>query len=321
MLYKQAIAERPVLVAEQEMVKTASGDSWVHKPHPDCLYLRTRAIGNLEVDGPNANADAFPYGEFLNDRPGFGYKSFIGKKAFIEHQTETITNAVGDLVDAVLRDFNMGTFSSRAWHELNDSERLQVIGSRIANSSGDELLRAYGVQEFVPEQRDGSIEVLMKVDRKRAPAIARQVDLGENIGVSMGTAIAYSECSVCGNQAQFEKDYCDHIAHGKGRHHPVQANQYLDLVKKGTVKPEWLRHIFSSATEIKAVLQGDRRTVYAKAFETNYGLQFYELSFVGNPAFNRGYMLEKVASQQNSDWLKQISDDELLALYANLHEV
>jgi hypothetical protein len=320
MLFKQAVASNVWVVEDGEQLDKIATTSKinVHKPHPDCIYLRTCAIGNLEVDGPNSNSDAFPYGEFLNDKPGYGFRSFIGKKAFVEHASESVTNAIGDLIDSYLRKFDMGTMSAKTWYDLNNQERMTIIGSFMNDGNGSELRKAFAVKDHISNQKDGSIEVLMKIDRKRAPAIARQVDLREKIGVSMGTAIAYSECSVCGNKAYFEKDYCTHIAHGKGRHHPVLGSDVNSLIKKGTLKPEWLRHLVTSPTEVRTILANEKRTVYAKAFEINYGLQFYELSVVGNPAYNKGYALEKVASQKQ-DWLSMLSDAELLELYDNIY--
>jgi len=303
--------------SESNFVKNAAVQKLV-KRQPDCVFLRTRAIGNLEVDGPNTNWDAFPYGEFLNEKPGFGYKSFIGRKAFIEHQSDSINNSIGDLIDAYLNKFELGTLSTKTWYDLNDKERLGVLADWLRKDKlGSNLLESFGYDNCIEKQtRDGSIEVLMRIDRARAPKIARQIDLNEKIGVSMGTAISYSECSVCGNRAYYEKDYCDHIAYGKGRPHIVNASGIRKLVDEGKLKPEWLRFVVQTPNDLKAVINGDRRTVQATAFEINYGLQFYELSVVSTPAYLRGYALEKVARQLKNDenWLSVVPDDVLILL-------
>jgi hypothetical protein len=321
MLYKEALTLSPAIPwtppTENNTSRRRAGIETLVKPHPECVFLRTRAIGNLEVDGPNSNFDAFPYSEFINEKLGFGYQSFKGKKAFIEHASDSVSNSIGDLLDSYLNKFNLGSLSSKVWHDLNDSERLAVIGSFLKNDRvGSVLLDKYTVSNSLPEQNDGSIEVLMRIDRQRAPKIARQVDLGENVGVSMGTAIAFSDCSVCGNRAYYEKEYCDHIAYGKGRLHTIHAHQLNNLMSQGTMKPEWLRFVVQNPSEVRAVLEGDRRMVQANAFEINYGLQFYELSVVATPAYGRGYMLEKVAKKQNlkSSWINDLPDTELLAL-------
>ena len=50
-------------------------------------YLRFRAIGAMEwpTAGPNGNHDGFPYEHFEDDEPGFGWKTFINKRAHVEH--------------------------------------------------------------------------------------------------------------------------------------------------------------------------------------------------------------------------------------------
>lgn len=48
-------------------------------------YLRFRAIGNMAKAGPNGNWDGFPYEHFEDTREGYGYRSFINKRAHYEH--------------------------------------------------------------------------------------------------------------------------------------------------------------------------------------------------------------------------------------------
>lgn len=245
--------------------------------NPDFVYARFKAIGSLEVDGPNANADGFSYGEFLDNRPNYGYQSFNGKHAYVEHSSDNINNAIGDLYHSYLNRFDTDKFGRREWHELDDDQRAWVLANRNPHE-------------------DGSIEVLMAVDRQLAPKIARMLETGSPTGCSMGTNIDYSECTVCGNRAYVEEQYCPHIKFSKGQYVLVPAQQISDLIKKGTLKPEWLPWILQRSDDIKAVKAAGRKMVYARAFESNYGLSFFELSVVANPAFSRGYKLEKIAS-------------------------
>ena len=253
----------------------------VVKYNPDFVYARFKAIGCLEVDGPNANADGFSYGEFLDSRANYGYKSFIGKHAFVEHASDSINNSIGDLYHSYLNRFDTSKYGSKDWHDLQDEERGWILANRNA-------------------YEDGSIEVLMAVDRQLAPKIARMLETGSPTGCSMGTNIDYSECTVCGNRAYVEEQYCPHIKFSKGQNVLVPASQITDLVKKGVLKVEWLPWVLSRAEDISAVKTASRKMVYAKAFETNYGLSFFELSVVANPAFTRGYKLEKIASHKSS---------------------
>lgn len=59
-------------------------------------------------------------------------------------------------------------------------------------------------------------EVLMEVDAKRFPVLAREVLAGNIARTSMGTDVEYSVCTACGNKAYTPADYCQHIPRMKG---------------------------------------------------------------------------------------------------------
>jgi hypothetical protein len=60
-------------------------------------------------------------------------------------------------------------------------------------------------------------EVLMEVDAVRFPLLARAVIAGHIDRTSMGTDVAYSECTYCGNKASLPSEYCAHIPQMKGQ--------------------------------------------------------------------------------------------------------
>jgi hypothetical protein len=62
-------------------------------------------------------------------------------------------------------------------------------------------------------------EVLMEVDAVRFPVLAREVLKGNIARTSMGTDVAYSVCTACGNKAATPADYCQHIPAMKGMKH------------------------------------------------------------------------------------------------------
>ena len=126
----------------------------VTKLDPSFLYVRFRAIGCLEIDGPNANFDAFPYGEFEDNRPNYGYKSFEGKRAFIEHLSDNIENSIGSLYGAYLNRFDTSTFGYALWKELNGDQRKSVLA--LCSDTSTDI-------------GDGSIEVLMGIDKEYLP--------------------------------------------------------------------------------------------------------------------------------------------------------
>lgn len=202
----------------------------ITKLNPDFTYVRFRAIGNLEIDGPNANFDAFPYGEFEDERPNYGYKSFEGKRAFVEHASSNIENSIGSLYGSYLNRFNTSKFGGARWYELQDDQRKDILTSRAADE-------------------DGSIEVLMGIDKKLSPSIARMVETDSPTGCSMGTNIDYSECSVCGNRAYYEHQYCfvpgTQILMDDGTTKNIEDVQINDVVITHSGTPQKVLKVFT----------------------------------------------------------------------------
>lgn len=64
---------------------------------------------------------------------------------------------------------------------------------------------------------DTWVEVLMEVDAIRYPKLAEAVVKGHIDRTSMGTDVAFSVCSACGNKAYTPLDYCHHIPKMKGK--------------------------------------------------------------------------------------------------------
>jgi hypothetical protein len=68
---------------------------------------------------------------------------------------------------------------------------------------------------------DGSpdtwVEVLMEVDAASYPKLAQAILAGHIDRTSMGTDVAFSVCSFCGNKAATPLDYCKHIPKLKGQ--------------------------------------------------------------------------------------------------------
>jgi hypothetical protein len=60
-------------------------------------------------------------------------------------------------------------------------------------------------------------EVLMEVDAVRFPKLAKAILAGHIDRTSMGTDVAYSLCSFCGNKATTPLEYCNHIPKLKGK--------------------------------------------------------------------------------------------------------
>jgi len=302
-------------------------------------FLRFRAISALETNGPNGNADAFLYEDFIDDEIGYGYKSFIGKRAHHEHNSnEGPKGSIGELSDAYLNKFIYDgiefpkEIKSSSIKNKIDPNWLSILEPKWANLR-ERILS-------LPGQKDGTIEVLMKVDlglvnnnrtnsktRQFLQRVGRMIDTGQKLYCSMGTNVEYSICSACGNMAKFASDYCDHMKKGrKGSLTVVTANQIRDMLNKGDLRQEWLKHLIASKYDIDEILKGSsNKGVAVRNEEINHKLSFFELSIVHTPAFERSDALEKVANQFDGDYeeylenlRKEIGNDNLINLYRKL---
>jgi hypothetical protein len=306
--------------------------------NPDFKYLRFQAIGNMEVDGLNGNHDGFPYEYFEDERAGYGYQSFRNKSAHLEHNSSKgIVGAIGDLPDAYLNRFIYPQ---------------EIVSSLIKSASVPHWADFLGKDKYsyrdkilnYPKQKDGSIEVLMRIDvgllkesskikllpevKAGLERIARAIETGQKIACSMGTNVQYSSCTACGNSARFASDYCNHLKHRKGAISIVTANEIRDMLDREQLRAEWLKHLLTNKNDVREVIAGiSNRGMAIRNGEMNHELSFFELSVVAIPAYAKGIMLQKVARQQSEsrhDYIKRIASefgqDSILDIYEYLQE-
>lgn len=57
------------------------------------------------------------------------------------------------------------------------------------------------------------VEIFKSIDKKLAPEIVRGFEKGYLTDVSMGCRVPYTICSVCGNKARTQREFCDHVRH------------------------------------------------------------------------------------------------------------
>lgn len=104
----------------------------------------------------------------------------------------------GELRKAWSSFVNRGVFVN---HQSNDVEKCR---GRICDAS-------------LIEQPDQCwVKLLLGVDERAFPQLARSIRKGYVRDVSMGATVRYSYCSVCNNEAHNEKQYCDHLKNYKG---------------------------------------------------------------------------------------------------------
>jgi hypothetical protein len=111
---------------------------------------------------------------------------------------------------------------------------------------------------------DPHITILPEVDALTFPDLAGDIINGKMDSVSMGCDVDNSTCSYCGNVARTAEEFCDHILNNKGQ----------ELTKLENGRP-------------KRIL----------VFEICRGLNFFEISFVFDPADETAVMQEVVVPQ------------------------
>jgi len=116
------------------------------------------------------------------------------------------------------------------------------------------------------------VECLLEIDRKKDQELVRGIEKGYISDVSMGCRVEYSICSCCGNKAHTEREYCDCIKKAKGKH-------YCPYCKKKS-EPHGIH-------------------------EENYGVEFFELSFVTDGADREAVVKEIVASDAMTGSLQE----------------
>jgi hypothetical protein len=317
----QIVQAQPLILQKQ------AGERKILPVDSSFRYLRFRAIGNMEIDGFNGNHDSFPYEHFEDNRPGYGYKSFINKNAHYEHNSaDAIRGSIGSLPDAFLNRFIYLDDSPKKWANLLGKDN-HAVRAKILN---------------MPSQKDGYIEVLMAIDtslldkksslkpqvKQALERIIRAIDTGQKLSCSMGCNVQHSVCSACGTDVRFAKDYCKHLSHRKGGITIVTANEMRDLMDKDIIRPEWLPHICVIKHDANELIKGaSNKAIAVKNGEINHELSFFELSVVAIPAYAKGVQLEKLARQNNEerkDYLRRIAKefgpDSLVDLYEIMQE-
>jgi hypothetical protein len=163
--------------------------------------------------------------------------------------------------------------------ELQSSYQTFKGKGNFIDHKSDDITKIRGlVVDAYMNNEDQCVECLIAVDKKSHPQLCRDIDTGTVNSVSMGTRVGWSECSVCGNIARTEDDYCQHIRNHKGQKFGSYVNNAAHRFG------EWPVH------------------------EVNHQLEFIELSWVSVPAFKEANILERLASLNIKEEDKDILD-------------
>jgi hypothetical protein len=153
--------------------------------------------------------------------------------------------------------------------ELRRTYKSFINKSVFKNHKSDDVTNAVGrIVDAVwvdnAEDHDHPyVECLLEIDRKKDHDLVRGIEKGYTRSVSMGSRVEYSVCSCCKNKAYKEEDYCECVKHYKGQ------NFCPDHKRK--CEPNGI-------------------------YESNFGVEFFEISFVTDGADREALVKEIVAS-------------------------
>lgn len=158
----------------------------------DLILLPLRAVS---ADRKNDNLDQFNSEELLRFDRNQGrrvFSTFVGKPHFINHNADNLLLARGFVLDAHYNDQNVAT------DEVKE-EVYEATGRDVVND------------EFT--------ELLIGVDVRKDPMLAKAYKTGSVDKFSMGADVEATKCSIigCDNVAHTEYQFCDHIRNKMGR--------------------------------------------------------------------------------------------------------
>lgn len=171
------------------MVKTAKVIKIAPKEN-DFLYIRNRAVsaGNV-IEKDAMFADVIDIEQY--------YKNF-DKYAFM------------------CRNANQnGDFFSH--EELIQKYKTFIGKSVFVDHDNDNVEKSRGIIIDAVYNTNGKyVELLKAIDKKAYPELAQGIIQGYITDTSMGCKCEYSLCSICGNKAHSDDEFCEHIIHYKG---------------------------------------------------------------------------------------------------------
>lgn len=172
-----------VYMAEDSHVKTASevcpslldALSKLGEPEKDMVRTVVTALSSHEAFGPNRNGDAF----------------------FEDHLLRPNTYEVGGEKKEVPMHESFTHFA-RPYKYHNNKEHSPAYGEVLSSVYNPDMRR---------------VELIVEVDKSKAPKIVEKIENYEPVSTSMGFRCQKGGdvCSVCGNVAKSRRQYCDHL--------------------------------------------------------------------------------------------------------------
>lgn len=208
------------------------------------LYVRIRAISSRT----NKNHDGWPTAELAG-----------GAEAWEKHAASR-TSSEGFTVEASKDDeYGFSTFIGKPIfvdHNNSNPDRARGVIVDSKFNVLDHKIAAeddyWGGEDVDPEHNPpAEVELLLEVDAQEFPKFAKSITSGDLDGFSMGCDVDYSKCSHCGHEASSPDEYCSHIVM-KGAEHTIES--------------------------------GKKAGKTSRSYENCYGIKFFEISGVFDPA-------------------------------------
>ena len=188
------------------------------------------------------------------------YKDFDLVKEMISRKDSNLLWVRARAIDADVVNSNGDYFSEEELTKINDYQGKKLPAYKTfegcpiyTNHKNDDIEEAKGMIVYAEWDDDKKcVFCVFFIDEDAYPELAHGIKQGYIHDVSMGCTVELGICSICGNKATTEKDYCDCLKKYKSKTHPSGK----------------------------------------KAYESNYGIKFIELSAVGDGAFESCEVIE-----------------------------
>lgn len=184
----EILKDSKTLEFPNKMIKTAKYVKIIPK-ESDFIYIRSRAVssGNVIVHADNkyelVNIDDY-------------YKDFRKYSQICRN-----ANLNGDFF---------------CHEELTERYKTFIGKSVFVDHNNDNVNNARGIiLDAIYNNNGYYVELLEAIDKKAFPQLAGEIEKKRITDTSMGCSCGYTICSICGNEAHTEDDFCEHILNYK----------------------------------------------------------------------------------------------------------
>lgn len=261
----------------------------------DPAHYIFEAIRANTVNVPNENHDGFHKNELLRFSTQLAkavYLTYIGKPHHLNHKTDDPKRARGVILDSHYNDeapalANCPTCNYRTAEE-NGRDPSGIHCAKCGSIAKDEF-----------------VEILVAVDTRKDPALARGIQNGILNAGSMGCNCASTICNVCQHVARSTSEFCEHIRSGSKGSLWLRKGQKFERTTADKVKVLLKSAAYSCTFDGNQLVSvslviPERDIEVRKAFEYCQGVEFDEYSRVHRPADPKARTVEILKAAEAS---------------------